>query len=877
MVISTDRDSIMKNAQLVALLLVLLPVSAVAGQPMATYTVEFESIWSAATHPMGFPSNPHFSGLIGSTHNSDAVFWATGSVASLGIKNMAETGSKSALTGEVNEAINAGNADKVLSGGGIGNSPGSQRLTFKMSPDYPAVTLVSMLAPSPDWFVGVRGLILYNTGSWVDTMVVELFVYDAGTDSGSSYTSANNATIPQEPIARIEEAPFLVDGVVKSVGTFTFTLQDVSHEATGFFRASGKEIVNGSGDPVVIKGVGLGGWLVPEGYMLKIHAPDGGSPTSIRRQIADLIGEDDADVFFEKYRANHVDEKDIAQIAEWGYDHIRLPFHYNLFFDPDTETFLESGFDLLNRFLEWCRTYNVHVILDMHAAPGAQNDGPISDSDGTARLWTEPVPYQDWTVRIWEEFARRYKDEKLIIGYDLINEPVTPSGVDAFDLRDLYIRLAEAIRAIDSNHILFIEGNFYATDFGVLEMPFDDNMVYAFHKYWNPPDVGTIGYLLRLRDDTNVPLWLGETGENSNPWFHGVVKLMDEHNIGWNWWTHKQIESTVSPLSAPFAPGYEAVLDYWRDPNNHPRPTVAEARAGLFAMTEGLDLDSCVVKPGVLAALFNPDFGTLRIPHRELTIPGTINAADYDIGNHGVTYFDTGVMATSGTPGGGNNGGQYRNDGVDIERSEDPEGYRYNVGWMERLEWLTYSVTVEETAEYDIDLRVASLTGGGRLKLFLNGESIGQDIMVGATGGWQNWESRVLNAVPLPAGNHILRIVVADAGGNLNRMRFTKVGPVASEEEPEAPVAPILLGTYPNPFNDAVRIVFDSPTPVQARLELFDMLGRRVHETAEKAYTTGQHTVTVQAKLAAGTYLFRLYLTDGNSEHVFSRPVILAR
>ena len=198
-----------------------------AAQSTATYEVTFASSWSATTHPDGFPSNPHFSGLIGGTHDSTATFWAEGETASLGIKNMAETGSKTALRSEVDRAIEFGTAEAVLDGGGIGTSPGMRQLTFSLSEPYPLVTLVSMLAPSPDWFVGVGGLSLREQDAWVDTLVVELFTYDAGTDSGTSYAAANQATNPPQPIAKIETAPFLVNAAVVPVGTFTFILQNI--------------------------------------------------------------------------------------------------------------------------------------------------------------------------------------------------------------------------------------------------------------------------------------------------------------------------------------------------------------------------------------------------------------------------------------------------------------------------------------------------------------------------------------------------------------------------------------------------------------------------------------------------------------------------
>ena len=149
--------------------------------------VVFASTWSANTHPASFPANPHFSGLIGGTHGDNVTFWAEGSLASDGIKNMAELGSKTPLDSEVEAAIQAGTADGLLSGGGILLSPGSVELTFDVNVDFPLVTLVSMVAPSPDWFVGVSSLSLLEEGSWVSSLAVQLFAYDAGTDSGVIY------------------------------------------------------------------------------------------------------------------------------------------------------------------------------------------------------------------------------------------------------------------------------------------------------------------------------------------------------------------------------------------------------------------------------------------------------------------------------------------------------------------------------------------------------------------------------------------------------------------------------------------------------------------------------------------------------------------
>jgi len=190
----------------------------------AVYEVRFVSTWSSATHPVEFPGNPHFSGLIGATHNDGVTFWMPGELASDGIESMAETGQKGTLTAEVEVAIADGTAEFVLSGGGINPSPGQRSLTFEISREKPLVTLVSMVAPSPDWFVGVHGLSLIEGDAWRDSVTVTLDAYDAGTDSGVTYEAPDDDTDPAEPIAILDAGPFAESAVV---GSYTFVRQRV--------------------------------------------------------------------------------------------------------------------------------------------------------------------------------------------------------------------------------------------------------------------------------------------------------------------------------------------------------------------------------------------------------------------------------------------------------------------------------------------------------------------------------------------------------------------------------------------------------------------------------------------------------------------------
>jgi hypothetical protein len=184
------------------------------------YEVTFDAVWSEATHEH-LPLYPHFSGMVGATHNEAVTFWQLGGSASAGVEAMAEMGSKSLLKSEVDSAILSGGAYGYLSGSPIIPSPNSVSLTFEMNSSHPLVTLVSMIAPSPDWFVGVKGLELYEAGRWKGEVVVDLFPYDAGTDSGEDFNSPNDDTQPREPISLITEYPFEGE---PALGTFTFKL-----------------------------------------------------------------------------------------------------------------------------------------------------------------------------------------------------------------------------------------------------------------------------------------------------------------------------------------------------------------------------------------------------------------------------------------------------------------------------------------------------------------------------------------------------------------------------------------------------------------------------------------------------------------------------
>ncbi len=191
-------------------------------QDTAEYTFEFIAEWSQQTHPTSFPNNAHFSNVIGANHTADVQIWEPGGIATPGIERMAETGSNSVLINEIQAHINNELAEQVVSLGSIGSSPGTRTGDFTMHKDFPMMSLVSMIAPSPDWFVGVHGIDMRPDGVWAQDIVFDVYAYDSGTDSGINYGSANADVTPHLPITNISDI-FPFTGTPR-IGTFRFTL-----------------------------------------------------------------------------------------------------------------------------------------------------------------------------------------------------------------------------------------------------------------------------------------------------------------------------------------------------------------------------------------------------------------------------------------------------------------------------------------------------------------------------------------------------------------------------------------------------------------------------------------------------------------------------
>jgi hypothetical protein len=189
----------------------------------ARYRVTFDARWSRSTHPVDYPGSAHFSPLVGANHDASLTLWREGAPASQGIREMAEMGRTIQIERDVTAAVAAGTAERSQVGPAVNTVPAAVTMEISVSQRYPLYTLVTMIAPSPDWFVGVAGVPLFENGQWVSERTYQLDAWDAGTDSGQSFSSADAVTSPQGVISPIVTAPLSPNGQTTPLGSFTFT------------------------------------------------------------------------------------------------------------------------------------------------------------------------------------------------------------------------------------------------------------------------------------------------------------------------------------------------------------------------------------------------------------------------------------------------------------------------------------------------------------------------------------------------------------------------------------------------------------------------------------------------------------------------------
>jgi endoglucanase len=542
--------------------------------------------------------------------------------------------------------------------------------------------------------------------------------------------------------------------------------------AQGFLKADGKKIVDEKGKEILLRGVGLGGWMVQEGYMLGLQQE--GQQYKIRERIQSLIGETETARFYGGWLSNHTTRQDIKAMKEWGFNSVRLPMHYDLYTLPiekeptaGKDTWLEKGFALTDSLLNWCKENQMYLILDLHAAPGGQgNDLNISDRNPDHPSLWDSRENQRKTTALWKKLAERYASEPWIGGYDILNEPNwgfedqkndahgTKEQKNAL-LKQVLIDITKSIREVDQKHLIIIEGNGWGNNYNGMLPPWDNNMVLSFHRYWNYNNEESIKGILEKRDQYKVPVWVGETGENSNVWFTESISLLEKNDIGWCWWPLKKLGFN-NPLEVSSNPDYQQVLAYWN--KKGPEPSKETALKGLMQLKNDLKFGHNIQHPDVIDAMFRQVKTTSTKPFKNWVLKEKgsleIPAVDYDFGRNGYAYFDkdtadyhssTGVTTT------GNRGRVYRNDGVDIKKESEHQLY---VSDTEEGEWLQYTFTVEKTGLYTIALETSSK---GKALVAVDGRK----------------QTGIPAKVKLNKGIHQLRIIIEQGGIDLKKITLS--------------------------------------------------------------------------------------------------------
>ncbi|HEX5087936.1 MAG TPA: cellulase family glycosylhydrolase [Nocardioides sp.] len=328
-------------------------------------------------------------------------------------------------------------------------------------------------------------------------------------------------------------------------------------------RVEGSRLV-ADGAPVVLRGFGLGGWMNMENFITGYA----GSESQMRRALTRVLGTAGATAYFDRFLEVFFTDADAALLRSLGVNSLRIPFNYR-HFEDDARPFEinDRGFVLLDAVVDACARHGIYTILDLHALPGAQNQHWHSDNPTQWAHFWEQRQFQDRVVALWERIADHYRAHEWVAGYNPVNEP---GDVHGETLGPFYRRLEAAIRAVDPDHVLFLDGNRYSTQFDQLGDPLP-NCVYTAHDYALPGFVDGGPYPGETRGEyvdrdrleetflsrtaymreTGTPIWVGEFGpvytgdpdrdEQRYRLLQDQLDIYARHGASWSLWTYKDI------------------------------------------------------------------------------------------------------------------------------------------------------------------------------------------------------------------------------------------------------------------------------------------------------------------------------------------------
>ncbi len=542
---------------------------------------------------------------------------------------------------------------------------------------------------------------------------------------------------------------FLISILAAAVLIWIAPKSSEAASAMTFLHTRGQDIVNEQGEKILLRGVGLGNWILPEGYMWKFGS-QGDRPRKIEKLVNDLIGPENGRRFWSEFRKNYITEADVGLISKLGFNSVRPAINSRLFLsEAGVPTGSEEGFLLLDNLVAWCKAHGVYVIIDMHGAPGGQTGQNIDDSaNDQPELFMEPK-YQDQLLALWKAIAQRYKDEPAVAGYDLLNEPL-PERTGAAkkfkaQLEPLYKRIAKTIREVDSKHMLILEGADWANDWSVFSGPFDGNLVYQFHYYcWDtPPVLKSIQRYLDDRDCFNAPVWVGETGEKDNTIYWATTEYFEANNIGWSFWPWKKMDTQNTPLSIKPPAQWAAIAAYSQGGE---KPSSGTAQKALDQLLVNIRLENCTFFPEVVNAMFR-------------RAPAKIEGENYGHDGPNRSYFVKNTNYLSK---------YYRlSEPVSIISQEATRRQSDQYATVNAKDWTAYTIWSESPKKYKMNVRVKAADGPAEARIIV-GDQV-RTVMIPQN----TWSEIELDAIALTQGTNRLKWLVTSGVADLDWLELS--------------------------------------------------------------------------------------------------------
>jgi len=281
------------------------------------------------------------------------------------------------------------------------------------------------------------------------------------------------------------------------------------------------------------------------------------------------------------YSAERLDgfitEPDFAQIARWGFDHVRIPIDYNVIQNADG-SMKPEGLARIDRALEWSEKYGLRTVLDLH-----KTQGFCFDADEHEEGFFDSGKFQEYFYAVWECFAARYGALHERVAFELLNEVTLAEYLSAW--KRISRECVGRIRALAPETDVLLGSYCWnsARTLSELDAPYDAHVIYNFHfyephifthqgAYWMDASFDRerrVSYAesgvseawiedflapaLEKAAREGAELYCGEYGvidvvppEEAVKWFRDVHAVFERHHVAHSVWTWKQMDFGIS-------------------------------------------------------------------------------------------------------------------------------------------------------------------------------------------------------------------------------------------------------------------------------------------------------------------------------------------